>query len=59
MDALVDIPMVYLIVSAVTLVAINLKNVKKIESISFAVCTGRNSGITSQRLERDLDPFSI
>ena len=59
MDILVGIPMISLLVSAVALVAINIESVNTIESILFVLYTGRNSGLTPQRLERDLVPLSI
>ena len=52
MDTLVGIPIVSLVALAVVLVAINLKSAKIIELIPLVAYTGRNSGITPQRLER-------
>ena len=59
MDTLVRIPIVSLVVSVVAQVAINLKSAKIIESIPFVAFTVRNSGITSQRLERGSVPLLI
>ena len=48
MDKLVGIPMIFFVVSAVVLVAINIKSTKIIESIPSVVYTGRNSGSRSK-----------
>ena len=52
MNTLVGTPMVFLVISTVALVDTSLKSVKIIELILFVAYTGRNSRLTSQRLER-------
>ena len=59
MDTLVGIPMVSLVVSTVAILSISLKSVKTIESLLLVVYTGRNSGITSQRLKKEPAPLLI
>ena len=48
MDKLVGIPMVPFVVSAVVIVAINIKSTKIVESIPSIAYTDRNSGSCSK-----------